>query len=93
MVRTAWDDRGPQHGVGREHGMEVDAMEPWTRDERSQAWPELERGHHEMGGPVMVRGFELKHDRTSTCALKPFGGKCCDQSPEHSLEAPLCRKS
>ncbi len=75
------------------HAMEANEMEPWTRDERSQAWPELERGHHEMGGPVAVRGFEFEHDRTSTCALKPFGGKCCDQSQEHCLEAPLCRES
>ena len=75
MVRPAWDDLGPQRGVGREHAMEANEMEPWTRDERSQAWPELERGHHEMGGPVVVRDFELKHDLTSRRALQPCVGK------------------
>ena len=54
------------------HAMEANEMEPWTRDERSQAWPELKRGYHDRGGPVMVWGFELKHDITSTRALKPF---------------------
>ncbi len=28
--------------------------------------------HHDLGGPVMVRRFELQHDITSTRALKPF---------------------
>ncbi len=46
--------------------MEANEMEPWTRNECSQAWPEIEWGHHEMGGPVVVRSFELKHGITST---------------------------
>ena len=75
VVRPAWDDLGPQRGVEREHAMKANEMEPGTRDERSQAWSELERGHHDRGGPVMVRGFELQHDLTSTRALQPFGGK------------------
>ena len=74
MVRPVWDDLGPQRDVGREHAMEANEMESGTRDERRQTLQELERGHHDMGVPVMVRRFELQHDITSTSALKPFVG-------------------
>ncbi len=74
MFLPAWDDRGPERGVGREHARDANEMEPWPRDEHSQAWPELEWGHHEMGGPVVVRGCELQHAITSTRALQPCVG-------------------
>jgi hypothetical protein len=35
--------------------MEANEMEPWTRDERSQAFKEFQWGHHEMGGPIPTR--------------------------------------
>ncbi len=40
--------------------METNEMKPRTRDEGGQAWQEFQRGHHEMGGPIPVRGFELE---------------------------------
>ena len=32
LVRLAWDDLGPQRGVGREHAMKANEMEPGTGD-------------------------------------------------------------
>ena len=31
-------------------------------DERGQTLHEFKRGHHDMGGPVVVGAFELQHD-------------------------------
>ena len=39
--------------------METNEMEPGTRDEGGQALEEFQRAHHEMGGAIAVRGFEL----------------------------------
>ncbi len=37
-------------------------MEPGTRDEGREALQEFQRGHHEVGGAIAVRGFELQYD-------------------------------
>ncbi len=42
--------------------MEANEMEPGTRDEGGQALREFQRAHHEMGGPIPVRRFELEDD-------------------------------
>ena len=39
---SGWNDLGPQFSVGREHAMEADEMEPWTRDKRGQALHEFQ---------------------------------------------------
>jgi len=51
-----------QHGVRAP--VEANEMKPGTRDEGSQALQELERRHHEMGGHITVRGFELEDNLT-----------------------------
>ena len=52
--------------------MEANEMEPGTRDEGSQALQEFQRAHHEMGGAIAVRGFELKDDLAGRGAAHPF---------------------
>ena len=42
--------------------MKANEMEPGTWDERGQALEEFQRAHHEMGGAIVVRGFELEDD-------------------------------
>ncbi len=42
--------------------MEANEMKPRTRDEGGQALQEFQRGHHEMGGAIAIRGFELEDD-------------------------------
>jgi hypothetical protein len=41
--RPARNDLWTQLGVGREHAMEANEMEPWTRDKHGQALHELQR--------------------------------------------------
>ena len=43
LAPRGWNDRGTQLGVGREHAMEADEMQPWTRDQRGEALHELQR--------------------------------------------------
>ncbi len=47
-------------------------MEPGTWDEGRQALQEFQRGHHQMGGAIPVRGFELQDDLTSPGVAEPF---------------------
>ncbi len=37
-------------------------MASGTRDESRQALQEIQRGHHQMGGSIAVRRFELEDD-------------------------------
>ena len=67
-IRPAWDDLGPQGGVGREHAMNAHEMGLGTRDEGRHALQEFQRGHHQMGGSIAVRGFELQHDLAGRAA-------------------------
>ena len=75
LVGLAGDDLSPEGGVGREHAMEANEMEPGTRDESRQALQEFQRGHHQMGGSIAVRGFELQHNRAGPGAAQPFVAK------------------
>ncbi len=52
--------------------MEANEMEPGTWDEGGQALEEFQRGHHQMGGAIAIRGFELKHDLAGPGAAEPF---------------------
>ncbi len=54
--------------------MEANEMGPWTGHEHGQALHELQRRHHDMGGTVVVRAFELQHDMTGTIAFEAFVG-------------------
>ncbi len=42
--------------------MEANEMQPGTGNEGRQALEEFQRGHHQMGGAIAVRGFELEDD-------------------------------
>ncbi len=62
LVGFPGDDLGPKRGIGREHAMEANEMEPGTWDECCQALQEFQRAHHKMGDAIAVRGFELEDD-------------------------------
>ncbi len=47
-------------------------MEPGPWDERGQALEEFQRGHHEMGGAIAIRGFELQDDLAGWCTAQAF---------------------
>ncbi len=47
-------------------------MEPGTRDERRHSLQEFQRGHHEMGGPIPVRGFELEDNLAGLGTAQAF---------------------
>ncbi len=54
-------------------------MEPGPRDKGRQALEEFQRAHHEMGGAVAVRGFELEDDLAGRGVAQAFvvqGGTC-----------------
>ena len=47
-------------------------MQPRTRDQCGQALHELQWRHHDRGGAVAVRTFELQHDLACWIAVEPF---------------------
>ncbi len=73
--------------------MEANEMEPRTWDERGQALQEFQRAHHQMGGAIAVRGFELQHDLTGGGAAQPFvaQGRAGDVATE-AFEGGALRK-
>jgi len=68
-------------------------MEPGPRDERRQALKEFQRGHHEMGGPIPVRRFELEDDLAGPGAAQSFvaKGRARDVPTEAFEGVPLMR--
>ena len=73
--------------------MEANEMELGTRDERGQALEEFHRGHHEMGGAIAVRRFELKHDLAVRSPAQAFvaQGRTCDVATQAFEFLPLMR--
>jgi len=55
--------------------MEANEMEPGPWDECGQALQEFQRAHHEMGGAIAVRRFELEDDLAGRGAAQPFGSR------------------
>jgi hypothetical protein len=47
-------------------------MEPGPRDKCGQTLQEFQRGHHQMGGAIAIRGFELEHHLAGPGAGEPF---------------------
>ncbi len=47
-------------------------MEPGPRDKGRQALEEFQRAHHEMGGAIAVRGFELEDDLAGRGTAQAF---------------------
>ena len=75
LVGLAWDDLGSEGGMGREHAMEANEMEPRPWDECGQSLQEFRGAHHEMGGAIAVRRFELQGDLTGPGAAQSFVAK------------------
>ena len=71
-VGLAGHDLGAQGRVGRQYTMEENEMESGTWDEGGQALQEFQRGHHEVGGAIAVRGFELEDDLAGRGAAQAF---------------------
>ncbi len=71
--------------------MKPNEMEPGTRDERREALEEFQGGHHEMGGAIAIRGFELKHDLAGPGAAQSFvvQGRTCDVATQAFEFLPL----
>ena len=61
--------------MGREHAREANEMEPGPWDECGQALQEFQRAHHEMGGALAVRGFELEDNLAGPGAAQSFVAK------------------
>lgn len=59
-VGLAGHDLGASRRVGGQHAMDAKEREPGTWDEGGHALQECQRGHHQMGGAIAVRGFELE---------------------------------
>jgi len=74
LVHWTGNDRSAQLGVGREHAVEANQMQPRRRDECGQPLHELQRRHHDLRGPVTVGTLELQHDLARAIALEPFVG-------------------
>ncbi len=73
--------------------MEANEMEPGTGDEGGQALEEFQWAHHEMGGAIAVRGFELEDDIAGRGAAHPFvaEGGACDIATQMFEGLPLMR--
>ncbi len=52
--------------------MEANEMQPRTRNKGREALQEFQRGHHEMGGPIPVRGFELEDNLAGLGTTQAF---------------------
>ncbi len=59
--------------------METNEIEPGTWHEGGQALHKFQWRHHDVGGAVLVRAFELQYDIAGAVEFKPFigdGGVC-----------------
>ncbi len=65
-------------------------IQPRARHECGQALHELQRRHHDMGGPVLVWALELQHDIAGAVEFEPFiGDGGAGDVATQVLEAPL----
>ena len=67
--RSARYDLGTQLVIGREHTMKPDEVEPGPWHEGGQALHKFQWSHHDVGGVVAVRAFELQYDITGAVEL------------------------
>ena len=74
VERRARNDLGPQFGVGREHTMEANQMQPGSRHQGGKALHKLQGRHDDVGGAVAPRALELQHDLAGAIALEPLVG-------------------
>lgn len=73
--------------------MKPNEMEPWLWDEGREALQKFQRRHHEMGGSIAVRRFELQDDLAGPGAAQPFvaKGRARGVATEAFEGAPLMR--
>ena len=72
--RSARYDLGSQLGVGREHTMKPDEVEPGPWHEGGQALHKFQWRHDDVGGAVPVGAFQLQYDIAGTVEFEPFIG-------------------
>ena len=52
--------------------MKANEMESGSRNKGRQALQEFQGSHHDMGGSIAVRRFQLKHHLPGRCAAQSF---------------------
>ena len=72
LVGRGRDNLGPEGGIGREHSMETNEMEPRPRNQGRQPLQEFQGSHHDMGGAIAIRRFQLKNNLTGGRAAQSF---------------------
>lgn len=77
----------------RQHAMEANEMQPGAGDEGGEAFQECQRAHHEMGGAIAVRGFELEDHLAGWGAAQAFvaQGRARDVPTQPFAFLPLMR--
>ena len=58
--RFLWHHQRAQLGVGRQHAVKPDEVQPRPRHQRRQSLHELQWTHHQVRGPVAPRCLELE---------------------------------
>jgi transposase, IS5 family len=64
-----------QLGVGCQHAVQADQMQPRSGHQGSQALHELQRRHDQVRGPVAPRSLELEHHLPGGVGLHAFFGQ------------------
>ena len=82
--RSARNELGTPLGMGRKHAMKANEIEPGSWHEGGQALHKFQWGHHDVGGAILVRAFELGHDIAGAVECEPFmgDGRACDSAAQ-----------
>ena len=71
-----WYHQRAQPGVGRQHAVEANQVQPRPWHQRGQALHELQRRHDQMRGAVAPGCLELEHHLPGGVGLHAFVGQC-----------------
>ena len=74
ILHCARNERATQLGVGREHAVEANQMQPRTRHQRGEALHELQRRHDDVSGAILVGAVQLQHDIAGVIGFESFVG-------------------
>jgi hypothetical protein len=72
--RRAWNDLRLQLGIGREHAMETNEMQPWTGRQRGEALQEFQELHDDLAGAISVRCLKPEHHLPGRVERQPLVG-------------------
>jgi len=75
LLRAVRHHPGTQPGVGHQHPMEADQVQPRPRHQRSQPLHELQRRHHQVRGAVAPGGLQPQHHLPGRVALHALVGR------------------